>query len=112
MGSTAFSSRWGSRKKDHRFLILHSNNPRRRSRSLQRPAAFRKNHTENIGSISQHTRRLQRFDAFRSRRHVARGLKRFIRIGAEIWRSLRRLLQRFRIGDSDGLLFRAPKSME
>ena len=81
----------GQPKERSPFPYLHSNNPRRRSHSLQRPAAFRKNHTENIGSISQHTRRLQRFDAFRSRGHVARGFKRFIRIGAEIWRSLRRL---------------------
>jgi hypothetical protein len=55
-----------------------------RSESLRRPAAFRKDHTANIGRVSQHTRRLQRFDALRSRRHVARSLKRFIRVSTEI----------------------------
>src|ERR1700688_906738 len=73
------------------FPYLSSIIPRRRSDSLRGAAGLRKDQTENIGRVSQHSRRLQRFDALLSRRHAARGLKRFICCDLKIVRPLRGL---------------------
>ena len=80
------------RKVNHRLLSAHRTNLSSAGPSFGGSSAIRKHHTENVGRLSQHTRRFQGFDAFRSRRHVARGRKRFISRGFEIMRSLRGLL--------------------
>src|ERR1700686_1221842 len=73
------------------FPYFSSIIPRRRSDSLRGAAGLRKDQTENIGRVSQHSRRLQRFDALLSRRQSARGLKRFICCDLKIVRPLRGL---------------------